>query len=154
MKNQKLKVYLGADHRGFELKEKLKGWLESWGYGFEDLGAKTFDPTDDYPLYARNVALVIGKEKESRGILLCGSGIGVDIVANKIDGVRAAIGKTSEQVRTGRNDDDVNILVLAADYTDESEAKEMIDVFLETEFSGKERYVRRLKEIEKIEASN
>lgn len=149
-----MKVYLGSDHRGFSLKEKIKGWLAGWGYQFTDLGAEGFDPNDDYPLYAEKVGSVVGKETGAKGILLCGSGVGVDVVANKIDGVRASIGKSPEQVKAGRNDDDMNVLVIAADFTKDEEAKRMVKTFLEAEFSGKERFVKRLAEIKKIEANN
>lgn len=148
------KIYLGADHGGFALKEKIKVWLTEWKYEFEDMGAYTLDPSDDYTIFAEKVALIIGKSAEGRGVLICKSGVGVDIVANKFDDVRAAIGKSVEQVRAGRNDDDMNILVIAADYTDEYETKEMVKAFLETKFGEKERYKRRLEEIEKIEANN
>src|SRR3990172_12384045 len=127
-----MKIYLGADHRGFKLKEKVKEWLENWGYDVADLGAESFEPKDDYTLYAQKVASLVGKEKSVRGILLCGSGVGVDVAANKFDGVRAAIGKSPEQVRAGRRDDDMNILVLAADFTKSQEAKEMVQAFLKT----------------------
>ncbi|MEK7113178.1 MAG: RpiB/LacA/LacB family sugar-phosphate isomerase [Patescibacteria group bacterium] len=149
-----MKIYLGADHRGYELKEKISRWLFAWGYKFEDFGAESLNPGDDYTVYAEKVASVVGKEEGSRGILLCGSGVGVDVVANKLDGVSASVGKSPEQVKAGRNDDDMNILVIAADYTKESEAKEMIRTFLQTKFSGKERFVRRLEDIKKIEANN
>lgn len=149
-----MKVYLGTDHRGFALKEKMKTWLTDWKYGFSDLGAYELDSQDDYPLYAEKVGVLVGKEEEARGVLLCGSGVGVDVVANKIDGVRASIGKNPQQVKAGRNDDDMNILIIAADYTKEDEAKEMLKVFLETKFSGKSRYKRRLQEISKLEANN
>ena len=149
-----MKVYLGTDHRGFALKEKIKGWLSQWGFSFSDLGAYELDPKDDYPLYAEKVGVVVGKEEGTRGILLCGSGVGVDVAANKLDGVRASIGKNPEQVKAGRNDDDMNILVIAADFTKEEEAKEMIKVFLETKFAGKERFIRRLDEIKKLEVNN
>lgn len=146
-------VYLGADHRGFKLKEKVKEWLTNWGFDFKDLGAENLEPKDDYTLYAEKVASIVGKEK-SMGILLCGSGVGVDVVANKFDGVRAAIGKSAEQARAGRHDDDMNILVLAADFTKEAEAEEMVGAFLKTEFSGIARHQKRLQEIKKIEANN
>jgi len=154
-----MKVYLGSDHRGFKLKEKIAKWLFEWGYEFEDMGAEYLNPADDYTVFAERVASVVSrpsfaKATADKGILLCGSGVGVDIVANKFDGVRASIGKSAEQVKTGRADDDMNILVLAADYTKEDEAKEMIKVFLTTKFSGKERYKRRLSDIKKIEANN
>lgn len=148
------KVFIGADHRGFKLKTKIKTWLESWDLEAIDLGARTFDPSDDYTLYAEKVAVMVRDTKGGRGVLLCGSGIGVDIAANKFDGIRASIGKSASQVKSGKRDDDMNILVLAADHTKEGEAKEMVRAFVNTKFSGKERHKRRLKEIEKIEANN
>ncbi|KKQ37815.1 MAG: Ribose-5-phosphate isomerase B [Candidatus Woesebacteria bacterium GW2011_GWA1_37_7] len=119
------------------------------------MGADHLDPEDDYTTYAERVASMVGSSSSStRGILLCGSGVGVDVVANKFDGVRASIGKSVEQVKAGREDDDMNILVLAADYTKEEEAKEMVKAFLETNFSGKNRFKKRLSDIKKIEANN
>lgn len=148
-----MKIYIGADHRGFKLKEKIKKWLEDWQYEFEDLGAAKLDPQDDYTLYAEKVASMVADDN-SRGILLCGSGVGVDVTANKFDGIRASIGKTSGQVEAGRNDDDMNVLVIAADFTKEEEAKKMIKAFLETKFTGKARHKKRLQDIKKIEANN
>lgn len=149
-----MKVYLGADHRGFSLKEKIKEWLFDWGYEYEDMGAYELDENDDYTLYAGKVATIVSDNKDSLGILLCGSGVGVDIAANKVDGAYASIGKEKDQVRAGRKDDDMNILVLAADYTEETEAKDMVRVFLETEFDGLARHKRRLEEIRRIEENN
>lgn len=147
-------IYLGADHRGYGLKEKITRWLFDWGYTFSDMGATHLDPADDYTVYAEKVASVVAKEKKAKGILICGSGVGVEVVANKFDGVRASLGKNPGQVRAGRHDDNTNILVLAADYTKDLDAKEMVKVFLETKFGKKERYVRRLSEITKIEENN
>ena len=158
-----MKIYLGADHRGFRLKGNIKTWLSEWGYEFADLGADHLDPADDYTLYAERVASTVGshyaqatrdKNESVFGILLCGSGVGVDVVANRIDGVRASIGKSAEQVKAGRNDDDMNVLVIAADFTQEEEAKKMTKVFLETKFAGRERFKKRLEDIKKIEANN
>ncbi len=147
-------IYLGADHRGYELKERVARWLFEWGYEFLDLGASSYIPEDDYVKYASEVASLVGKEENSKGILLCGSGVGADIAANKFDGVRASIGKDTEQVRSGRNDDDMNILVLAADYTNENEAKEMVKKFLETKFGEKKRYKKRIEDIKRLEENN
>lgn len=147
-------IYLGADHRGFELKEKIAEWLFELQREFQDLGADRLDPHDDYTKYAEEVASLVAKDHGSRGVLLCGSGVGVEVAANKFDGIRAAIGKDVFQIEAGRNDDDMNILVIAADYTTEKEAKAMLIAFLETKFSGKERYEKRLEEIQKIEANN
>lgn len=149
-----MKIYIGADHHGYHLKEKITQWLFEWGYGFEDLGADHLDPKDDYTVYAEKVASMVKDTPYTLGILLCGSGVGVDVVANKFDGVRASLGKSPGQIKAGRNDDDMNILVIAADYTEEDEAKEMIKVFLETEFEAKDRFKKRLNKIKKIEANN
>lgn len=147
-------IYIGADHRGYELKERVAKWLFDWGHKFTDMGANYLNPTDDYTEYAEKVGSIVGKEKGAMGILICGSGVGVEVAANKFDGVRASLGKDPGQVKAGRHDDDMNILVLAADYTKETEAKEMLKVFLETDFGGKAKYTKRLQEIAKIEANN
>jgi ribose 5-phosphate isomerase B len=149
-----MKIFIGADHRGYELKEKIVQWLFDMEYACQDRGAHALDPNDDYPKYAEEVASLVAGNQGSCGVLLCGSGVGVDVVANKFDGIRASIGKDVAQVEAGRNDDDMNVLVIAADFTDERDAKAMLIAFLETKFSGKERYERRLQEIEKIEANN
>lgn len=149
-----MKIYLGADHRGFTLKEKIAKWLFEWGYKFMDIGPQSLDLGDSYPKYASEVASLVAQNKGSRGILLCKSGVGVDVVANKFDGIRASIGKAVLQVKAGRNDDDMNILVLAADFTSEKDAKAMLIAFLESKFAAKPRYKKRLEEIERIEANN
>ncbi|MCL4386985.1 RpiB/LacA/LacB family sugar-phosphate isomerase [Patescibacteria group bacterium] len=150
-----MRIYIGADHRGFLLKEKIAKWLFGWGYEFDDMGADHLDTKDNYTTYAERVASMVVKDKgKAKGVLLCGSGVGVDVVANKFDGVRASIGKSAEQVKAGRTDDDMNVLVIAADYTKEEEAKKMVKVFLGTEFKKEERYRKRLEEIKKIEANN
>ena len=123
-------------------------------HAYQDLGALSLDPDDDYPKYAEDVASLVAKNTGSRGVLLCGSGVGVDIVANKFDGVRSSIGKNVLQIEAGRRDDDMNILVIAADYTTEKEAKAMLIAFLETKYSAKPRFERRLEEITRIEANN
>lgn len=149
-----MKIYIGADHRGYKLKEKVAKWLFENHYTFEDIGAQSLNLKDDYTAYASEVASLVAEAKGSLGILACGSGVGVDVVANKFDGIRASVGKSAEQVAAGRNDDDMNVLVLAADYTSEKEALEMVKVFLETKFSGKARYKNRLEEIKRIEENN
>lgn len=149
-----MKIFLGADHRGYNLKEKIATWLFDWNYDFEDLGADHFDSDDDYPLFAERVASLVANEPSSCGILLCGSGVGVDATANKFDGIRASVGISPEQVRAGREDDDMNVLVIAADFTEESKAKEIVKSFLETRYINIEKHERRLDEIEKIEYNN
>ena len=147
-------IYLGADHRGFNLKEHLKKWLKNRGLAFEDLGALTLDPNDDYPLIAEKVARKVAKNTEHRGVLLCGSGAGVCIAANKIDGIRASEGIHKDAIKAARSDDDINVLCLSADLLASDEAQDLVDAFLNTPYSGEERHERRLKEIKDIEENN
>lgn len=93
-----MKIFLGADHRGYALKEKIAKWLFEMEYACMDLGALSLDPSDDYTKYAEEVASLVAANGGSRGILLCGSGVGVDVMANKFDGIRASIGKNIAQV--------------------------------------------------------
>lgn len=144
-------VYLGADHRGFDLKEKIKYWLLDWGDEYEDLGATEKDPADDYPDYARAVAEKVVEEDGHRGIVICGSGIGVAIAANKVVGARAGTATNYEQVRAAVSDEDLNILALPGDFINEGEAKEIVKTFLETKFSQAERHVRRLDKVKELE---
>lgn len=146
-------IFLAADHRGFQLKEKIKEWLTEWGHDYEDMGAFGYDPTDDYPLYTKKVAESM-VESEDRGILVCGSGVGVDEVANKFDGIRSGLAINKEQIHAARNDDNINVLALASDFTPEEEAREIVKVFLDTEFADEERFNRRLKEVGEIEEEN
>ena len=118
------------------------------------MGPSHLDEADDYTKYASEVASLVSKRPHSKGVLLCSSGVGVEIVANKFDGVRAAIGKSVLQVKAGRNEDDMNVLVIAADFTIEKEAKGMLIAFLETKYEENARRERRLEDIEKIEANN
>lgn len=153
-----MKVYIGADHRGLKLKEEIKKYLYESGVDHEDLGAYELDPKDDYPIYAERVAQKVSEEikkaNDARGILLCGSGVGVDIVANKFEHIRSGLGINAEQVRSAREDDDINVLAIAADETNQEQAQEMVEAFLKTEFDPQEKHTRRLNEIEEIEKEN
>ena len=145
-------IYIGADHRGYKLKEALKIYLKELNFDFEDLGAKELIPDDDYPDYATLVAKKVSQDPENnRGILICGSGVGVDIVANKFKGVRSALIFNAEQARMSRNDDNASVLSLSSDFTDESSAKEIVKIWLETPFSYLERHARRVEKIKKID---
>jgi len=145
-------IYLGADHRGYKLKEALKIYLQESNYVWEDLGAKELNLDDDYPDYALAVAKKVAENpEENRGILICGSGVGVDIVANKIKGIRSALCFDAKQARISRNDDNVNVLSLASDFISEGLAKEIVKIWLETPFSGLEHHARRIEKIKKIE---
>ena len=147
-----MKVYLGTDHRGFELKNKLKTWLASQGYEIEDIGAHKYSLDDDYPVYAEKLGSRVSSDTGSMGVLLCGSGAGAVAAVNKIRGIRASVGLSPEQVRAGRHDDDLNVLVIAADFTEEKEARKMIESFLKTSFdTTQQRYQRRINQIKELE---
>lgn len=150
-----MKIFVGADHRGFEMKELVSKWVEEMGHEVEDLGAHTLDPDDDYTTFAGRVASSVAGTPGSMGILMCGSGVGVDVMANKFDGVRSSIGKEPKQIAAGRRDDNMNVLVLAVDFTENGEAREMIRSFLETGFNKNvKRYNLRLRDIKKVEENN
>lgn len=145
-------IYIGADHRGYKLKEALKIYLKELNYVWEDLGAEELIPDDDYPDYAALVAEKVAEDPENnRGILICGSGVGVDIVANKIKYIRSALCFDVKQAQVSRNDDNANVLSLSADYISESLAKEIVKIWLEAPFSGLEHHARRIEKIKKIE---
>lgn len=146
-----MKIALGADHRGFALKEDIKSFLEAQGHILEDVGAYIYDKDDDYPDFAYAVARLVADGKVERGILLCGSGMGMDIVANKARGVRATIVRNVEEAWYARDHDDVNVITLAADRLDTDMTQAITAAFLETSFSGKERHVRRLEKLAEIE---
>ncbi len=159
-------IYLAADHRGFQLKEAIKKSLIERGFEVEDRGALAYDALDDYVDFASAAAEKIAKsliEREgdlsraseaSRGIFLCGSGHGVDIVANKFRGVRAALCWNTQVAKESREHGDGNVLVLPADWLDEARAQEIVSVWLGASFSGEDRHIRRLEKIEEIEKKN
>lgn len=153
-------IYLGSDHGGFDLKEKIKKWLIAWEYAWEDLGNRLYDQEDDYPKYAFLVARKVAEEEKkgkvyptpwkerAKGILCCRSAAGMVIAANKIPGARATTAFDLRSARHCRLHNDVNILALSGDWLEEYQAKEILKAWLETEFEGAERHVRRLREIE------
>ncbi len=146
-----MKVYIGADHGGFKLKEETKEWLKEWGYEFLDMGAVNYTPEDDYPDYAWPVAMKVGNEQGALGILACRSGQGECIVANKAKGARAALAWNEKTAIAARNDDDANILCLPADYVSIDAAKKIVHAFLTTKFGIDERYHRRVEKVKKID---
>jgi len=147
-------IYIGADHAGFSVKEEVKQQLSADGYEVEDVGAEAFVETDDYPAYAERVAKAVAKNPTSLGLLACGNAEGVCIAANKVHGVRAAIGYSIEAAQTSKNDDNANILCLPGRIETKDSAIEMVRAFLATPFSGAERHERRLKQVEEIEAKD
>lgn len=141
-------IHIGADHRGYILKYELKKFLEKNGYRITDHGSHEYQVRDDYPNFAKLVSKSI--KNNSVGILICGSGIGMDIAANRHRHIRAGLCWNKVVAAAGRNDDDINILVLPADFVSWNEAKKIVTVFLETKFSGLTKHIRRIKKISKI----
>lgn len=144
-------IYLAADHRGFRLKEEIKKWLEKELYEFRDLGATDYDREDDYPTYAFKLGETVVHEN-ARGILICGSGAGASIAVNKVPGVRAGLCTSVKQAVAAKNDDNINILCLSADWVSLDENEKITEAFLKTLFSSEERYLRRLNQIKDYES--
>lgn len=143
------KIVIGSDHGGFRLKEKLKAFLAKKGFGIEDVGCFNQESCD-YPEYAYTVAKRISEGEFKRGILICKSGIGNSIAANKVKGIRAALCYNLQAVRLSRRHNDANLLVLGSLFVNEPLAKRMAGIWLKTEFEGG-RHQRRLDKIKDIE---
>lgn len=148
-----MKIYIGADHRGFATKQAIKQQLEKQELEVIDVGAMEEVDGDDYVDYAKAVAEAVAGDADSRGIVVCGSGVGVDMVANKVPGIRSGLGIAHDQVMAARKDDDINVLALAADYTLPDEIMKMVDTFLKTPFSSVDRYQKRLDKVSVLEKS-
>lgn len=143
------KIALGCDHGGFELKEKVAAFLRKAGYDVLDYGAFSQESMD-YPDTAYKAALSVSKHKVDRGILICKSGIGNSIVANKVSGVRAALCYNIKAAKLSRQHNDANVLVLGSLFVKEGRAKKIIVVWLKASFEGG-RHLRRIRKIERIE---
>lgn len=146
-----MKVFIGSDHRGFALKSVLYKYLAAHGHSVEDCGPAQLNPADDYPDYALRVAQKVAQAPDSRGVLVCGSGVGMDVVANKVRGVRATVGYRSDEVLHGRARDDINVLALPSDALSAEAAEALVEAFLMTPFGAQERDVRRQRKIAEIE---
>lgn len=144
-------IYLGADHAGFEMKNSIKHHLEVQGYQVEDLGAHTFDAEDDYPEFAQAVSQAVQNNPKSLGILSCGNAGGITIAANKFKGIRAGIGYSKEAARTMRTDDDANIISIPGRLEVVDDPLDIVDTFINTDFSQAERHNRRLNQVSKLE---
>ena len=147
-----MKLFIGADHRGYQMKESLKVWLIGQRHDVTDCGAARYDPADDYPDFAFAVGESVSKNPESRGIVICGSGVGVTVAANKVKGVRCSNATSVEEVKLGREDDDLNVLALSSNYMGQSVMQNFIDVFIHTRFLGDARHTRRLDKIKTRES--
>jgi ribose 5-phosphate isomerase B len=149
-----MKIYLGADHQGFAMKEKVFAYLAKRGYSVEDVGDKELDPNDDFPQFAQLAALkVLGDEDpDPRAILLCGGGQGMCMAANRFRGIRASLIWDAYEAKMTRNDNDSNILCLPSRVLQDQDEKwqDIIDTWLATPFATAERYKRRNAQIDEI----
>jgi ribose 5-phosphate isomerase B len=148
-----VKVYIGSDHAGFELKNALVARVGDLGHEAVDCGPAAYDPEDDYPPYCLMVGTQVVADPTSLGIVIGGSGNGEAIAANKVRGVRCAVGFSDETARLCREHNDANILSLGARMYDEATAIRYAELFLATAFSGAERHVRRITLLSDYEAS-
>jgi len=148
-----MKIYIAADHNGFELRKTLAKYLANNGHTVIETGDTEYDPVDDYPVIAKRLAveMLAGKDKHARGILICGSGQGVCIAANRSRGIRALLGYDNESVRSARNDDDANVLCLPARTISNSVAISLVNTFLNTEFAEAPRFIRRRNELDNLD---
>lgn len=145
-------IYLASDHAGFKLKEKIREFLIKQKYQVEDLGNHNLSPNDDYPDYAEKVARAVQKSLNSnKGILLCGTGQGVCMTANKFKGIRAALGYSTAAAKQSRAHGDSNVLCLPGGSLKADQAKKIITAWLKENFSGEKRHKRRLQKIKIIE---
>ena len=145
------KIGICADHGGFELKEIIKAFLIKNHFELVDFGANVLNNTDDYPDFVIPLSRAVAAGEVFRGIAICGSGVGACIVANKISGVRAALIQDYFSAHQGVEDDDMNLICLGGRVTGYASAQEMVLAFLNAEFIGAERHIRRLREIQKLE---
>jgi len=143
------KIYIGSDHAGYKLKEEIKKYLTKINISYKDLGNVEFDPKDDYPDYAQAVAKKVAKTK-SKGILICNSGVGMCIAANKIKGIRAVNAYNEKITEKSREHNDTNILCLGQDYINAKLAKKIIKAWLKTKTSTVARHKRRVKKMDKM----
>jgi ribose 5-phosphate isomerase B len=148
-----MKLVISSDHAGFALKEDVRAYLTKKGHEIEDLGAYTCDPQDDYPDFAERVGEAIRAGEAHRGILICGSGVGVCVASNKIPGIRAGMCHDTYSAHQGVEHDDMNVIVMGARIIGPSLAYELVDTFINAKFiANEERFTRRFKKVLAIEA--
>ncbi|MGH7142229.1 MAG: RpiB/LacA/LacB family sugar-phosphate isomerase [Candidatus Saccharimonadales bacterium] len=147
-----MKIYIGADHNGFEFKKQIITFLSSSGYQVFDDGNQGLDQTDDFPQFATRVvsSLLADKDQDSRGILICASGQGMCMAANRHKGVRASLCWNLEEARSARNDDDSNVLCLSSKYLSLKATEPIIITWLNTQFAGASRFKRRIQELDNL----
>ena len=147
-----MRIAVGADHNGYALKQTIAGLLKSMGHEVSDVGAHAIDPLDDYPDFAGALARTVASGEAERGIMVCGSGVGASVAANKVRGVRAAVCHDTYSAHQGVEHDDMNVLCLGARIVGEEVAREAVQVFVSATFTGEERHQRRLDKVLAIEA--
>ena len=148
-----MRIAIGADHAGYDLKNYLYEKIESMGHSIVDVGAHTLDPDDDYPDFAKAVGKQVSSQESDRGILVCGSGVGASIAANKIVGIRASICHDIYSAHQGVEHDDMNVLCIGALVVEKNLASELASNFIKAKFSGKERHIRRLNKVFELESN-
>lgn len=146
-------IYLGADHAGFSLKEKIKKYFDKIRIAYEDLGGKG-QKEDDYPDYAFKVAKSVAKNKNSKGILICGTGTGMAMAANKIKGIRAAVAYDKYSVKMAREHNNANILCLRGRNFLDNKNLELVKIWLKDKFNNKVKHKRRIRKIDNFERKN
>lgn len=147
-----MKIYIGADHNGFDYKQRLMEALRRSGYDIVDEGDTGKSPADDFPQFAGKVvhALQADGEPEARGLLVCGSGQGMCMAANRFKGIRASLCWNVEEARAARNDDDSNVLCLSSRYTSLTDAEAIVHTWLATPFAGAPRFIRRIRQLDEL----
>lgn len=147
-----MKIYIGADHNGFILKAELFTWLKHAGYEIADEGDAKLQSDDDFPQFASRVVstMLASDDKDVRGILICGSGQGMCMAANRFRGIRASLCWDASEARMSRNDDNANVLCLPARIIKAGQAESILRVWLTTPFAGASRFVRRIKELDEL----
>ena len=148
-----MKLAIGADHAGFDLKAQIVPWLESTGHQVVDLGAHDLDPADDFPDFASAVARSVTGGQAERGVMICGSGVGASIATNKAAGIRAALCHDTYTARQGVEHNDMNVLCLGGRVIGIETAKEVIAAFIGAEFKPEARFQRRIDKVTEIEAA-
>ena len=144
-------IAIGADHAGYELKQDVGDYLRGFGHSVLDLGADNANTRDDYPDYSEAVGLAVLDRRCDRGIVICGSGVGASVAANKLPGIRACLCHDTYSAHQGVEHDDMNVLVLGARVIGTEMAHELVRAFIGAEFSGEERHRRRLAKVKALE---
>ncbi len=144
-------IYISSDHAGFELKKEIKIFLKRKKYAFQDLGPKKYNKDDDYSDYAIKIAKKTAEKRNNKGILICNSGHGMNITANKIKGIRASICWNEKSAKYAKEHTNINILCLPSEFITEKDSKKIIERWLKTKKSDAKRHLRRLNKIKKIE---